>query len=171
MFFFVVFHEIIFLNNIIHRYYNNLIEKDLTYNQYSFLSSCLPDGGVGTAHTYPRFDNEKGQVVTLALAVNNCLKANGEKPLPYKKGKIASILAYLAYTSRGKAFDIKVEGDAARAAYEDGKKFYYTRRGQLNMACAHCHIDNAGKYIRADILSPAVGHVSHLGRGSVARPR
>jgi sulfur-oxidizing protein SoxA len=86
-------------------------------------ADCLPNGGMGIAQTYPRFDEEKGQVVTLALAVNNCLKANGEKPLKYKKGKMASLLAYLAYTSRGKVFDIKVDSDAAKAAYEKASIF------------------------------------------------
>ena len=137
-------------------------EGERLFNENSFLSTCLPDGGTGISQTYPRFDEEKGMVVTLALAVNNCMKANGKKPFKYKKGKIASLLAYLAYTSRGKPIDIKVEGNAAKAAYEKGKHFYYARRGQLNMACAHCHVDNAGKYIRADILSPALGHVSHF---------
>lgn len=125
-------------------------------------ASCLPNGGMGIAHTYPKFDDKKGKVVTLAQEVNNCRKANGEKPLKYKKGKMAAILAYMAYSSRGKAFDIKVNGAAAEAAYEDGKKFYYTRRGQLNMACAHCHIDNSGKRIRAELLGPSLGHPTHF---------
>jgi len=123
-------------------------------------ADCIPNGGVGEAHKYPMYDDKKGEVVTLALAVNNCRKANGEKPFKYKKGKMASILAYLTYTSRNKTIDIKVDGDAAMAAYNKGKQFYYARRGQLNMACAHCHVDNSGKRIRADILSPALGHTS-----------
>ena len=125
-------------------------------------ASCLPNGGMGIAQTYPKFDEKKGEVVTLAQEVNNCRKANGEEPLKYKKGKMAAILAYMAYSSRGKAFDIKVDSPAAVAAYEDGKKFYYTRRGQLNMACAHCHIDNSGKRIRAELLGPSLGHVTHF---------
>ena len=30
---------------------------------------------------------------------------------------------------------------------------YYTRTGQLELSCANCHEDNAGKMIRADHLS------------------
>jgi len=125
-------------------------------------AGCLPNGGMGISHTYPKFDEDKGEVVTLAQEINNCRKANGEKPLKYKKGKMAAILAYLAYSSRGKVFDIKINSPAAEAAYEEGKKFYYARRGQLNMACAHCHIDYSGKRIRADLLSPALGHTTHF---------
>jgi len=133
------------------------------YHKYeSALKTCLPNGGIGVAQTYPRFDDQKGEVITLALAVNNCLKAAGEKPMKYEKGPIADLLSYLAFTSRGKIFKTEIQSDAAKAAYEKGKHFFYARRGQLNMACAHCHVDNAGKYIRADILSPALGHVTHF---------
>ncbi len=37
--------------------------------------------------------------------------------------------------------------------WDDGKKLYYTRTGQLNLVCANCHEDIMGKMIRADHLS------------------
>ena len=49
----------------------------------------------------------------------------------------------------------------ALAAYEDGKAFYYTRRGQLNFACSHCHVNMAGNMLRAERLSATVGHATH----------
>ncbi len=125
-------------------------------------ADCFPNGGKGIAQNYPYFDTARNMVVTLPMAINECRTKNGEKPLKYKKGKVASVLAYMVYTSRGNKIDVKIPNDAARKAYEDGKRFFYTRRGQLNMACAHCHVDNAGKRIRADILSPALGHSTHF---------
>lgn len=124
-------------------------------------AGCFPDGGIGIAQKYPYFDTARNEVVTLELAVNECRQANGEEALPWSKGKLAAILSYMGYTSRGKTIDVTIPNDAAKAAYEDGKRFYYTRRGQLNMSCAHCHVDNAGRRIRADILSPALGHATH----------
>jgi len=50
----------------------------------------------------------------------------------------------------------------AMAAYEQGKQYYYTKRGQLNFSCADCHVKNAGMMIRADMLSPALGHPTHF---------
>ncbi len=126
------------------------------------LADCFANGGISVAHTFPKFDTERNKVVTLELAINECREANGEKPYKYKKGSIAAVSAYMHYTSRGKIIDIKIPNKAAEAAYENGKKFYYARRGQLNMACAHCHIDNVGKKIRADLLSPAFGHTTHF---------
>ena len=107
---------------------------------------------------FPYFDAKTGEVVTLDLAINRCREANGEKPLPYQTGPMAAITAYMAETSRGKPFDIKVPDDPrALAAYEDGKRYFYTRRGQLNFSCASCHVVAAGQRMRADILAPALG--------------
>jgi len=126
-------------------------------------ASCFRNGGIGIKSDYPYFDTKSGKVKTLELEINECLEKNGEKPLPYNKGKLASISAYMAYTTRGQMIDIKIPHDQrAVDAYDKGKHFYYARRGQLNMSCAHCHVDNAGNKIRADILSPALGHVSHF---------
>ncbi len=121
-------------------------------------AGCFPKGGIGIRQDYPYFDAKSGEVVTLDLAINQCRVRNGEKPLPYGSGEIAAIAAYMASTSRGKPFDIKIPDDPrALAAYEDGKKFFYTRRGQLNFSCASCHVQAAGKRLRGDILAPALG--------------
>jgi sulfur-oxidizing protein SoxA len=126
-------------------------------------ASCFENGGIGVRQNYPYFDTEKKEVITLELAINRCREANGEKPLRYKKGDIAAISAYMASTSKGKAFDIKVPDEpAALAAYQDGKEFYYSRRGQLNFSCASCHVQNAGNWIRADLLSPTLGQPSNF---------
>ncbi|MBQ0833141.1 sulfur oxidation c-type cytochrome SoxA [Marinobacter sp.] len=121
-------------------------------------ASCFDNEGIGVRQNYPHFDQSRKEVITLELAINECREANGEKALRYKKGDIASISAYMASTSNGKAFNITIPDDPeAQAAYQDGKEFYYSRRGQLNFSCASCHVQNPGKWIRADFLSPALG--------------
>jgi sulfur-oxidizing protein SoxA len=126
-------------------------------------ASCFENGGVGIRQNYPYFDTDRGEVITLELAINECRQANGEKPLKWKKGHIADISAYMASTSTGKVFDIKIPDDPrALAAYERGKKHFYQKRGQLNMACADCHKFYSGNKIRADLLSPALGHLTHF---------
>ena len=125
-------------------------------------SDCFADNGLGIANQYPKWVRKQGKVVTLALAINQCRLQNDESPLPYKKGDLANILAYMADSSRGKPTQIAIPtGDpGGLAAYEKGKEFYYSRRGQLNFSCATCHIDNAGRRIRAETLSPALGHTT-----------
>ena len=83
------------------------------------------------------YDEKKGTVVTLEMAINECRVANGEKPLEYKGGDIAKISAYMAFISRGKPVDVKVESEGAYKAYMKGKEFFYAKRGQLNMSCAN----------------------------------
>ena len=126
-------------------------------------ADCFPNGGIGIRQNYPYFDTETGQVKTLELAINECREANGEKPFKYKKGDIAAVSAYMAYSSRGKRFNIEIPDDPrARAAYEKGKQFYYSKRGQLNFACSNCHLDAAGMMVRAERLSPALGQPTNF---------
>lgn len=126
-------------------------------------ADCFENGGKGIRQNYPYFDTELGKVVTLESAINTCRVENGEKPLKAKKGAIADVSAYMAYSSRGNKLDIKIPDDPrAMAAYKRGKKHFYTKRGQLNMACADCHQKYAGNKIRTDILSPALGHPTHF---------
>ena len=76
---------------------------------------------------------------------------------------MVNLLAYMAYTSRGKPIRslIPKRDPRALAAYEQGKAFYYRRQGQLNFACATCHIQNVGKRLRSETLSASLGHTNN----------
>ena len=141
-------------------------------------ADCFENGGVAIAHTYPRFDKSSGKVKTLAGELNACRVKNAEKPLKYLKGDLVSILAYMANTSRGKPISISVPNNSrALAAYKDGKRIYFTRRGPRAFACYHCHWEAAGSRIRGNELSTAVGQATHFptyrskwgGMGSIQR--
>jgi sulfur-oxidizing protein SoxA len=141
-------------------------------------ADCFPNGGVGIRQNFPYFDAKEGMVVTLELALNKCREANGEPPLAYDKEEMAALTAYMAFTSRGKPFDIKIPDDPrAREAYENGKRYFYTRRGQLNFSCASCHVQSPGERLRAEVLAPALGILNAMpiyrsewgGMGTVSR--
>ena len=124
---------------------------------------CFPDKGIGIRQNYPYFDAKTGQVITLELALNRCREANGEEPYSYVKDEMASLTAYMAFTSRGKPFDIKIPNDPrALAAYQKGEEYFYGRRGQLNFSCASCHVQNPGNHIRTEVLAPALGIVAAM---------
>ena len=74
-------------------------------------ADCFPNGGIGIRQNYPYFDEKEGKVITLELALNRCREANGEAPLSYVKDDMASLTAYMAYTSRGTPMDIKIPND------------------------------------------------------------
>jgi len=141
-------------------------------------ADCFPNGGVGIRQNYPYFDEKEGKVVTLELALNRCREANGETPYSYVKDEMASLTAYMAFTSRGRPFDIKIPDDPrAFAAFENGKRYFYTRRGQMNFSCASCHVQSPGERIRAEILAPALGILNAMpiyrsewsGMGTISR--
>jgi len=123
---------------------------------------CFPDGPAITGK-YPHWSKERGMVITLPLSINECRQANGETPLDLKHGPLASLLAYMAFESRGQITNVQIPTDDPRAleAYEKGKQFYFGKRGQLNFSCANCHIQNPGNMLRSEMLSPALGHTTH----------
>ena len=116
-------------------------------------SSCHDDVAdfAGLKATLPRVEN--GELVTLTNLVNECVteRMGGEK-WKYSGAKMSAMTALIAHQSRGMPMNVKIDGDAA-PFWEQGKEIYYTRVGQLDMACSNCHEDNYGNMIRADHLS------------------
>ena len=141
-------------------------------------ADCFPDRDIGIRQNYPYFDDREGKVVTLELALNRCREANGEPALSYVDEEMAALTAYMAFTSRGKPFDIRIPDDPrALQAYQNGKRYFYTRRGQLNFSCATCHVQNPGERMRAEVLAPALGILNAMpiyrsewgGMGTISR--
>jgi len=129
-----------------------------TYND------CFADPTEDIRPRYPQFDTASGEVLTLELAINNCRSMHDQPAFANDSTEITAITAYLAFESRGKKLDIRVPEDnpAALDAYETGKQFYYTKRGQLNFSCSDCHGISSGQYVRADRLSTGLGHPTHF---------
>jgi len=125
-------------------------------------SDCFPDGGRNVVGNYPYFDERMGKVVTFENAINACLRANGEAEFAYGERQPMGVLtAYARTLSDGMRMSIRVDSGAALAKYEAGKALFQRRVGQLNAACAGCHVYNAGNIMRMEIISPAVGHATH----------
>lgn len=135
---------------------------DKPFKNGKTFASCFPNGGKNVAGNYPYFDEASGKVVTFEAAINKCLRDNGEAEFKYGDvPTMGTLTAYARTLSDGMKMNVKVDGPKALAAYEAGKKHFYTRRGQLNFACATCHIDNGGNMVRNEILSPALGQATH----------
>ncbi len=125
-------------------------------------ASCFPNGGKNIAGHYPYFDEKLGKVVTFEMALNACRKANGEEELSYSDMKtMGRLTAYARTLSDGMKMQIRVDSPAAEKAYNEGRRHFYERRGQLNFSCATCHVQNAGNVLRTEVLSPALGHATH----------
>lgn len=131
------------------------------FRNHEKFASCFKYGGNNVAGNYPYFDDARGRVVTFENALNDCLRQNGEKELGYGSKEMALLTVYAKSLSDDTRIHIKVNSPGALAAFEKGKQTYFQRRGQLNFACATCHVDNAGKYIRSEQLSMMVGQAAH----------
>lgn len=122
--------------------------------------ACFDDGAVRDA--YPFFDAERDTVVTLEMAINDCLTNNAEAPWAFDSQEMAALVGFIAYASRGSMVQLATPTTPAElAAYNDGKRYYQSRRGQLDFACSHCHVQMVGNMLRAETLSASLGHVTH----------
>lgn len=96
---------------------------------------------------------EDGKLVTMENLINECrTERMGAEEWEWSKGKMTAMTALIGLQSRGMPINVAIDGDAA-PFWEKGKELYYTRVGQLDMACSNCHEDNFGTMIRADHLS------------------
>mgnify|MGYP006285561223 CR=1 FL=1 len=136
--------------------------ENTTFPNGKTYADCFDEPVDNIRTQYPYFDTDRGEVITLELAINECRTSNGAEPLGWKKGDIAKISGFLGYEARGKEIDVEVPNDEAQAWYERGKNHFYAKRGQLNMACADCHQYYSGQKARANVLSPALGHTTHF---------
>lgn len=106
-----------------------------------------------TGTSMPKWDAKLKKPVNLEQRINLCRTQNmGAKEWKWESNELLAMTTYVRHQSRGKPMNIKVDGDMA-PWFEKGKKLYYTRTGQLDMACSNCHEDYYSKHIRADLLS------------------
>ena len=131
------------------------------------VAKCFKQGGKGIRQNYPYFDKKSGKVRTLEGELMACLKKNGvdtkKEKLKYGKGKFAAIAAYMTSTSKGQKINVTIDpSKKSMAIYNQGKRHFYAKRGQLNFSCADCHVYNHGMMARGNLLSPALGHTSHF---------
>ncbi len=112
----------------------------------------------GVATRYPVYYEPWKKLINLEQRINLCrTKFMKAKPLKWKKDPLLGITIYVASQSKG--MPTKVVLDAKNKPFwEKGKKHYYTRRGQLDLSCAHCHENYYGGQIRSNILSQ--GHIN-----------
>ncbi len=116
-----------------------------------------PESLRGVFTVYPKYDPKTKKLINIEQRINRCrteqMKA---KPWKWESEPLLAMTTLVGYVSRGLPMNVKIDGPA-KPFFEKGKEFFFKRRGQLDMACKHCHYDNAGKYIRADLLSEARG--------------
>ncbi len=126
------------------------------------LASCFPNAGRRIAALYPQYDTRLKRLVTLELAINQCLKSHHEALYDMDDPKtMGAVVAYVRSLSNGQKVAVRVSS-AAEPRFELGRRLYFTRLGQRNYACASCHIQSAGKHFGEAAISPAIGQATHF---------
>lgn len=107
----------------------------------------------GVAARLPAWDAKLGRVVNLESRIDACRRANQGAPgfAPESEALVA-LATFVAHQSRGMPVGVAVEG-GAKALLERGRALYFTRVGQLNLACTHCHDANWGRTLLAEPIS------------------
>jgi sulfur-oxidizing protein SoxA len=107
----------------------------------------------GVRTHYPRFDPRRGKLINLEQQINHCREGHMlAPPYPYESETLLDLATFLGVQSRGMPVDVQISGPA-QPFFAAGRASFYQRRGQLDMACAHCHEQHAGQRLRGDVIS------------------
>lgn len=107
----------------------------------------------GVAARYPAIDGVSGRLVNLEGRINDCRERHMDaEPLTYESDDMLGLTAFITRESRGLPFSVRIDGPA-RPHYDAGRRFFFQRQGQLNLACNQCHDDNVGRHLRGDTIS------------------
>jgi sulfur-oxidizing protein SoxA len=106
----------------------------------------------GVGASYPKYDAKLGRVIDLEQRIGLERERMGAPPWAWESDQLLAMTTYVKTQSRGMPVNVTIDGPA-HAIYEAGKKFYETRRGQLDMSCEQCHVLNNNHLLRTEILS------------------
>lgn len=117
-------------------------------------ASCHDEAAMrGVATRYPRFDGARGGLIDLPAALDAMRRTKMRaSPLGRESEDMLALSAFIARQSNGLFRSVPVDGPV-RPHFEAGRAFFETRRGQLNLSCAHCHDALAGAKLRGDTIS------------------
>ncbi len=112
----------------------------------------------GAAARYPSIDKASGVMVNIEGRINLCRERHQDQPdLAYESDELLSLTAYVSSLSNGAPRQVELT-TATRPYFERGEQYFFTRRGQLNLACSQCHNEHWGQKLRGDTISQGHGN-------------
>ena len=107
----------------------------------------------GVRTRYPRFDSQRGKLINLEQQINRCRTERMQAlPYTYESEALLALTTFVGWQSRELPMHVSIDGPA-QSFFEAGRAFYMQRRGQLDLACTHCHDQYAGQRLRGDVIS------------------
>jgi sulfur-oxidizing protein SoxA len=106
----------------------------------------------GVAARYPAWDEASNEPIDLAGRIMQCRESRQNAPsLTRESHDLLALSSFIAHQSRG--LPIAPPEDAGmRATRAIGQSLYKTRLGQLDLSCAQCHDDLAGRRLAGSTI-------------------
>jgi len=127
--------------------------------QQRFDTACArchsPGSQRGVAPRYPAWDTELGKPVTLSARINLC-QVRHVKATPFapESDALLGLEAFIAHQSRG--MPVQAPADARLAPFvQQGQRLFNQRIGQLDLSCAQCHEQLAGRRLGGSTIPQA----------------
>jgi L-cysteine S-thiosulfotransferase len=104
------------------------------------------------AARYPAFDETTQRPIDLTGRIQQCRTLRQEAPELAREGRqLLALSAYVGLQSRGTLVRAPIDARLAQAT-ADGNILFNQRLGQLNLSCAQCHDDQAGKRLGGSLI-------------------
>jgi len=130
-------------------------------NEHPSCASCHQDPQQsmrGVSMKYPRWDSSTSRLINLEGQINICRTQRQHlPPLAYESDELLGLTALVSLTSRGLILKRTLD-DSLKPALARGQARYETRMGQNNLACMHCHTQNAGQHLGGETISQGQPH-------------
>lgn len=140
--------------------------KKLAARDAAFLT-CLGEGSAelkGKAAAYPKYDAALGRIMTVEGRIEHCAKSVLKEEMPQGKPANTKISVYFKSLSAGVPIRVDIGDGKVMEAYRRGEQSFYARTGQLNMACASCHVPGSimGHKLRGETPTTPFGDTAHF---------
>jgi L-cysteine S-thiosulfotransferase len=109
----------------------------------------------GVAARYPAFDQATKRPINLHQRINLCQKNHQRtEPFAAESAEMLGIESYVAMQSRGLPIS-PPQDTKLKTSRERGGKLFQQRIGQLDLSCADCHDNHAGKKLAGATIPEA----------------
>ena len=110
-----------------------------------------------SAPSFPRLTANGHRLINLEDQIVACRTSTGNTGTKLEDDDVLALSALLHDAAKGLPIHVKAPAEHAaqwQARLESGTQLFARRMGRMNLACVHCHDQNVGKQMRADVISP-----------------
>lgn len=114
------------------------------------------------ATAMPKFSTQLNKVIGIEEFITRHALATTGGNYPLQSGDNLALATYLRYLANGQPIAIDAKDANTKAALERGEALTTRKIGQLNFACADCHVLHAGQWIRGQFLASMTQMTDHF---------